>query len=267
MTVLGQNPNVVNVGPKPDARPKPNAESAGPKSAGPEPDAGLKPNARPKPNAVNAGPKSNVVNAGSKSNAVNVGPESDAGPKPIVVNAGLKPDAEPKVGPNLNAGPKPDVVNAGLIGKCKNCESKDAQGLAEICAFDHAVMLSVSKKLVSVSLTWEEVKTAGGLPAIVGITRLSCGVGGRDELGFWSQHISLWGSEDCGWSTREGWHNSPIVRGGWPGWTTSGHSTSRYGEVKTVGSLPAKVGTTRLSCGVGGRDGRPLVIVRLTMER
>ncbi|OWM64708.1 hypothetical protein CDL15_Pgr017478 [Punica granatum] len=31
-----------------------------------------------------------------------------------------------------------------------------------------------------------EVKTASGLPAKVGTTRLSCGVGGRDGLGFWS---------------------------------------------------------------------------------
>ncbi|OWM86001.1 hypothetical protein CDL15_Pgr020670 [Punica granatum] len=59
-----------------------------------------------------------------------------------------------------------------------------------------------------------EVKTAGGLPTKVGTTRLSCGVGGRDGLGFWSQHISLWRSEDRGWSTREGWHDSLVVRGG-----------------------------------------------------
>ncbi|OWM85344.1 hypothetical protein CDL15_Pgr021099 [Punica granatum] len=56
-----------------------------------------------------------------------------------------------------------------------------------------------------------EVKTAGGLPAKVGTTRLSCGVGGRDGLGFWSQHISLWGSEDRKWSTCECWHDSPAV--------------------------------------------------------
>ncbi|OWM75147.1 hypothetical protein CDL15_Pgr012497 [Punica granatum] len=93
-----------------------------------------------------------------------------------------------------------------------------------------------------------EVKTAGGLPAKVGTTRLSCGVGGRDGLGFGSQHISLWRSEDRGWSTREGWHDSPVVRGGWPGWTASGHSTSRHGEVKTASGLPTNVGTTRLSC-------------------
>ncbi|PKI44745.1 hypothetical protein CRG98_034864 [Punica granatum] len=36
---------------------------------------------------------------------------------------------------------------------------------------------------------------------------------------------------------------------------------------KTAGSLPAKVDTTGLSCGVGGRDGRPLVIARHAMER
>ncbi|OWM64703.1 hypothetical protein CDL15_Pgr017473 [Punica granatum] len=56
-----------------------------------------------------------------------------------------------------------------------------------------------------------EVKTAGGLPAKVGTTRLSCGVGGRDGR--------------------------------------LGHSTPRHGEVKTVGGLPAKVSTTHLSCG------------------
>ncbi|PKI48460.1 hypothetical protein CRG98_031149 [Punica granatum] len=72
--------------------------------------------------------------------------------------------------------------------------------------------------------------------------------------------------EDRGWFTREGWHNSLVVRGGWPAWTASGHSTSRHGEVKTAGDLPAKVSTTHLSCEVGGRDGRPLVIAGLTME-
>ncbi|OWM72492.1 hypothetical protein CDL15_Pgr013847 [Punica granatum] len=49
--------------------------------------------------------------------------------------------------------------------------------------------------------------------------------------------------------------------------SASGPSASRYGEVKTAGGLPAKVGITRLSCGVGGQDGRPLVITRLAMER
>ncbi|OWM72928.1 hypothetical protein CDL15_Pgr016560 [Punica granatum] len=58
-------------------------------------------------------------------------------------------------------------------------------------------------------------------------------------------------SKDRGWSTREGRHNSPVMRGGWSGWTASGHITSRRGEVKTVGGLPAKVGTTRLSCETG----------------
>ncbi|OWM76968.1 hypothetical protein CDL15_Pgr011693 [Punica granatum] len=71
------------------------------------------------------------------------------------------------------------------------------------------------------------VKAASGLPAKVGTTRLSCGVGGQDGL----------------------------------------DSASRYGEMNSAGGLPAKVGTTRLSCGVGGRDGQPLVIARLTMER
>ncbi|PKI69687.1 hypothetical protein CRG98_009958 [Punica granatum] len=103
----------------------------------------------------------------------------------------------------------------------------DARGHAEERASDHAVILFVRKKLVLVNFAWG----------------------------------------DRGWSTREGWHDSPVVRGGSPGWTTSSHSTSRHGEVKTAGGLPAKVGTTRLSCGVGGRVGWLLVIARLAMER
>ncbi|PKI59367.1 hypothetical protein CRG98_020235 [Punica granatum] len=43
------------------------------------------------------------------------------------------------------------------------------------------------------------------------------------------------------------------MRGGWPGWTASGHNTSRHGEVKAAGGLPAKVGTTHLSCGQKAR--------------
>ncbi|PKI69526.1 hypothetical protein CRG98_010101, partial [Punica granatum] len=90
--------------------------------------------------------------------------------------------------------------------------------------------------------------------------------GPKPDAGQSPEHISLWRSEDRGWSTHEGWHDSPVVRGGWPGWTTSGHSTSCHGKVKTASGLPANVGTTRLSYGVGGRAGRPLVIARLAME-
>ncbi|OWM80237.1 hypothetical protein CDL15_Pgr026477 [Punica granatum] len=117
-------------------------------------------------------------------------------------------------------------------------------GIAERCASDHAVMLSVSKKLVSVSLTWE-----GGSALDPQLTLP------------WRK------GEGCKWSTREGWHDSAVIRGGRAGWTASGHNTSRHGEVKTAGGLPAKVGMTRRSCGVGGRDGRPLVITRVAMER
>ncbi|PKI48818.1 hypothetical protein CRG98_030795, partial [Punica granatum] len=53
------------------------------------------------------------------------------------------------------------------------------------------------------------MKAAGGRPVKVGTTSLSCGVGGREGLGFWSQHISLWRSEDRGWSTRESPHFGP----------------------------------------------------------
>ncbi|PKI60721.1 hypothetical protein CRG98_018882 [Punica granatum] len=84
-------------------------------------------------------------------------------------------------------------------------------------------MLSVSKKLVSVSLTWEGGSALGPQLALS-----------------WRK------GEGRRWSTREGWHDSPVMQGGWPGWTASGHSTSCHGEVKTVGDLPTKVGTTRV---------------------
>ncbi|PKI59958.1 hypothetical protein CRG98_019652 [Punica granatum] len=186
---------------------------------------------------VNAGPEPDVR---PKPNAVNVGlesdtgPELDVGPEPNAVNAGPEPDAV-NAGLELDVGPEPDAVNAGPEPDAVNPGPNP-----------------MHKKLVSVSLTWE----------------------GGSALD--SQHVSPWRKgEDRGWSTREGWHdslvmrgwhNSPVVRGGWPGWTASGHSTSRHGEVKTAGGVPAKVGTTRLSCGVGGRDGRPLVIARLAIE-
>ncbi|PKI58118.1 hypothetical protein CRG98_021497 [Punica granatum] len=113
-------------------------------------------------------------------------------------------------------------------------------------------MLSVSKKLVSVSLTWKGGSALGPQLALP-----------------WRK------GEDRRWFTRKGWHdspvmrgrhNSPVVRGGWPGWMASSHNTSRRGEVKTMGGLPAKVGITHLSCGVGGRARRPLVVARLAME-
>ncbi|PKI39016.1 hypothetical protein CRG98_040582 [Punica granatum] len=161
-------------------------------------------------------------------------PELDAGPKPNAVNEGSKPNV-------VNARPKPDAEP-----KPKSRAETQCGAEAQYSPYRGG-----------------REKAVGGLPAKVGTTRRSGGVSGRDGLGFWSQRISLWRSEDHGWSTREGWHNSPVVRGGWPGWTAFGHSTSRRGEVKTVGGLPAKVGTTRLSCGVGGRDGRPLQKARL----
>ncbi|PKI64313.1 hypothetical protein CRG98_015300 [Punica granatum] len=57
-------------------------------------------------------------------------------------------------------------------------------------------------------------------------------------------------SEGRRWPAREGWHDSPVMWGRWPGWTASGHSTSCHGEVKTAGGLPVKVDTICLSCGV-----------------
>ncbi|OWM76451.1 hypothetical protein CDL15_Pgr024659 [Punica granatum] len=72
----------------------------------------------------------------------------------------------------------------------------DAQDLEERCASDHAVMLSVSKKLVSVSLTWEGGSALGPRLALP-----------------WTK------GEGRKWPARESGHDSPVVRGGWPGWT------------------------------------------------
>ncbi|PKI64288.1 hypothetical protein CRG98_015328 [Punica granatum] len=47
---------------------------------------------------------------------------------------------------------------------------------------------------------------------------------------------------------------------------SSHNSSCRGGWVKAASGLSAKVGTTRQSCGVGGRDGWPMVIARLAME-
>ncbi|OWM84586.1 hypothetical protein CDL15_Pgr014156 [Punica granatum] len=67
-------------------------------------------------------------------------------------------------------------------------------------------------------------------------------------IGDVSGHVEDVG-EDRRWSTRGGRHDLPVVRDGWPGWTRPlGHSASYYGEVKTAGGLPAKVGTIRPSC-------------------
>ncbi|PKI73147.1 hypothetical protein CRG98_006458 [Punica granatum] len=215
--------------------------------------------------------------------AVNAGPRPDAGPKLKSGAEAQKWGRSPMRGRNAKAGPKLDAVNAGpepdarpkahavnvcSIRKCNRCKSK--------------VMFSVSKKLVSVSLTWE------GESALDPQLALPWRKGeGRRWSTCEGWHDSpIMRGEDRGWSTREGWHNSPVVRGGWPrwtafghstshrgevktagglplegwhnspvvrgewpGWTAFGHSTSRRGEVKTAGGLPAKVGTTRLSCG------------------
>ncbi|PKI64329.1 hypothetical protein CRG98_015278 [Punica granatum] len=200
---------------------------------GPKPNEGPEPDVRPKPNAVNAGREPDAgseLEAGPKPNE---GPEPDVRPKPNAVNAGREPDA----GSELEAGPKPNAVNACSIRKCKRCKSKGM------------------------------VKAASGLPAKVDTNRLSFGVGGRAGRPLVIARLAMERGEDRKWSTREGYYNSHVVRDGWPGWTASGHSTSRHGEVKTASGLPAKVITTHMSYGTGGRDGRPLVIARLAMER
>ncbi|PKI59701.1 hypothetical protein CRG98_019877 [Punica granatum] len=131
---------------------------------------------------------------GQNPKAVNAGPEPDVGLEPDVVNAGPEPDA----GLKPDAGPKPDVVNAG---------PKPKSGAEARC--------------------------------------------GAEAL---CEHTER----------RASIHTGDVLTVDRP----SGHSSScRRGRVKTASGLPAVVGTTRLSCGVGGRAGRPLVIARLAMER
>ncbi|PKI67596.1 hypothetical protein CRG98_012019 [Punica granatum] len=133
------------------------------------------------PNVVNAGPEPDVVNARPEADAE---PKPNAGPKPNAVNTGPEPDA----GPKPKAGPKPNAVNAGSIGKCKKCKSK---GHAERRASDHAVRLSVSKKLVSISLAWE------------------CGSALGPQLALpWRK------GEGRRSPAREGWHDLPVMWGG-----------------------------------------------------
>ncbi|OWM68441.1 hypothetical protein CDL15_Pgr026985 [Punica granatum] len=110
--------------------------------------------------------------------------------------------------------------------ECREAKWPDAWGHTERRASDHAVRLSVSKKLVSVSLAWEGGSALGPQLALP-----------------WRK------GEGRRWPAREGCHDSPVMRGRWLSWMASGHSTSHYGEVKTAGGLPTKVGTTRLSYG------------------
>ncbi|OWM72710.1 hypothetical protein CDL15_Pgr009167 [Punica granatum] len=62
-------------------------------------------------------------------------------------------------------------------------------GHVERCAFDHAVMLFVRKKLLLVSLALEGGSALGPLLALP-----------------WRK------GEGRRWSTREGWHDSPVIR-------------------------------------------------------
>ncbi|PKI49902.1 hypothetical protein CRG98_029686 [Punica granatum] len=176
------------------------------------------------------GPEPDV---GSEPNAVNAGPELDAGPEPDAINAGPEPDAglEPDVGPEpnaVNAEPEPNAVNAGLepdVGLEPNAVTVGPK--PDVGPEPNAVDRPSGHNS---SCRGGRVKAASGLPAKVGTTRLSCGVGGRDGLGFWLARLACCAGWVAGMDS------------------ASDHSTSRYGEVKTAGGLPAKVGTTRLSC-------------------
>ncbi|PKI58743.1 hypothetical protein CRG98_020863 [Punica granatum] len=70
----------------------------------------------------------------------------------------------------------------------------DARGQVERCASNHALTLSVRKKLALVSLAWEGGSALGPRLALP-----------------WKK------GEGRRWPTRESWHDSPVVRGGWPG--------------------------------------------------
>ncbi|OWM87036.1 hypothetical protein CDL15_Pgr005072 [Punica granatum] len=236
--------------PEPDAGPEPDAVNAGPK-----PDAV---NAGPEPDAINAGPEPDVVNAGPEPDAVNARPEPDAGPEPNAVNAGPEPDAGPQpnavnaslirkcnkckskgyllVGDFLQWKKETmkeyelfkismqecreanwpcrccvnlprDVhryVEHACLSWCKHvwtCVRRarslvDARGHAERCASDHEVTLSVRKKLVLVNFAWEGGSALG--PRLV---------------------LPWRKGEDREWPAREGGHDLPVMRGGWPGWT------------------------------------------------
>ncbi|OWM90083.1 hypothetical protein CDL15_Pgr000870 [Punica granatum] len=152
-----------------------------------------------------------------KGQSPKVGSEPDAGPKPNVgpepnaVNAGLEPD----VGAKPDVGPEPNAVNAGSIGMCKKCESKGFQcksvgkrtGLVGVVRAHQETCIDALSRHVdrpsghNSSCRGERVKAASGLPAKVGTTLLSCGVEGHE------------------WPARESRHDSPVLRGGWLGWT------------------------------------------------
>ncbi|PKI74794.1 hypothetical protein CRG98_004812 [Punica granatum] len=150
---------------------------------------GLPPCRAPSPSKYKGGSSRGVLGQarGQSPKVVNVGPKPNTGPKPDV---GPKPRVEPKP----NEGPKPDVGNARLKPNAGPKPKNSARDHAERCASDHAVTLSIRKKLMLVSLALE----------------------GRSALG---PRLALpWRKgESRRRPAREGWHDSPIVRGGWLG--------------------------------------------------
>ncbi|PKI53744.1 hypothetical protein CRG98_025874 [Punica granatum] len=71
------------------------------------------------------------------------------------------------------------------------------------------------------------------------LVRASFVIEGRSALGP-RLALSWRKGEDHKWSILEGWHDSPIVRCGWPGWKAPGHGAPRRGEVMIAGGLPSK---------------------------
>ncbi|OWM86359.1 hypothetical protein CDL15_Pgr021445 [Punica granatum] len=71
--------------------------------------------------------------------------------------------------------------------------------------------------------------------------RVNVAVEGRSALGPWLA-LPWRNGEDCRWFTREGWHDSPVVRKYVARVDpTFGHGTPHRGEGKTMGGLLAKV--------------------------
>ncbi|PKI61413.1 hypothetical protein CRG98_018187 [Punica granatum] len=171
----------------------------------------------------------------------------DVGPKP---HTGLKPTA----GRKSDAGPKPKSSKCKANARC----GAEAPYRAEAhCRAEAAFLLGIScngkrnnegARMFAISM--QEFREANWPDMCEALSIAVDGQGHAERCA--SDHVVTFPvvrGEDRGWSTHEGWHDSPVMWGGWLRWTATSHDMFRHGEVKTAGGLTAKVGTTRLSCG------------------